>query len=543
MRISKDRSACRVAGALATALVALSPANAQDSQLGEIVPTLTFVHIASDFSPLHGQLARALAVDYRELGLDLQLEARQVSAFASAITVGGQLETIALGVLGGDPDRMAPNFWLEQTSYCEARYNAARWCDDTYDGHVDAFNSATDDEARRVAANAAQEYFISQQPWWHVLHPKVVMVYNSDKWENVLPSSPVPPHDTVLHPWLDIKPKGDDRILDYAFSEEVSTYNVLSETGAKGWFRYMYDTLVRLDGGRIVPWAAESWNEVDATTLDVKLREDMTFHDGEKVTAEDVAFTINYIKQHELPQVAQYVGSIDSAEVTGDYAVRIKLNRQDPNLIPRSFTAIPIVPEHIWSKVEDPANYDPVPDDAVIGSGPFKFVRWVPDQVHELATHTDHWAAPAYDGLRKLALGQADAVTQAMISGQADITNRVLPDADAVLLAENNDNLGYIEIPTANTMMVYLNTTGKPFDDVALRQALRLATNKQRGIQEGWLGYAVPASDGPILNSLTEWYDSDLPQTEFDLEKARELLREAGYGWDSDGRLHYPPAN
>jgi peptide/nickel transport system substrate-binding protein len=158
-----------------------------------------------------------------------------------------------------------------------------------------------------------------------------------------------------------------------------------------------------------------------------------------------------------------------------------------------------------------------------------------------LKTYKRHWAAPAYDGLRRLSLGPADAIRAAMLDGTADVATSVLPVATEKQLAESTKFLGFVPVKTFNTITVWMNDTKAPFTDLAFRKALRLATDRDRVALEGWLGFAEPAAEGIVPAALGDWHNSKLKKIPFDLKKARETLKEAGYGWDSEGRLHFPP--
>src|SRR5690606_8072605 len=143
----------------------------------------------------------------------------------------------------------------------------------------------------------------------------------------------------------------------------------------------------------------------------------------------------NLMVKAKPPVLANGLVGITSAEKVDKLTFRIKLAQPNPAIF-RQLTALMILPKHIWEKVEDPLRWDPIPNNAVIGSGPFSFVRWDRNQVHVLKTHKKHWAAPAYDGLRRLSLGQADAIRAAMVDGTADVATSVLPVATEKELAD-----------------------------------------------------------------------------------------------------------
>lgn len=180
--------------------------------------------------------------------------------------------------------------------------------------------------------------------------------------------------------------------------------------------RRIYDTLLRDDNGEIIPWAAESWEFVD-TTVELTLRDGMIFHDGEPVTVEDAVFSYNYLLGVAPEQMAVALQNIESAEAVDDSTMRVILNSTDASFPRTSLALIPIIPRHIWEGREDPFDWDPVAEDMVIGSGPFMLDSWVQGQENALSVHEDHWVAPDYDGVRVRTLGQADAVSSAMLSG------------------------------------------------------------------------------------------------------------------------------
>lgn len=518
----------------------LGAAVAQDGQLGDLIPTLSFVYFAPDAGPEYQEASRILAEGFEQLGLDIELRPIQFTTFVSRIHIEQGLEDIGLGSLGGDPDRLDPNFWIRDLTACGSKRNAAKWCDETYTELANKQAVTMDENERQKLVWEAQEYAQKVLPWWQVSHKMDGLLYNSERWENVTPPSPFPAHETVLHPWLQMRPKGDDRVVDWAHFEDVNTYNPLAEPSSQGWLTFIYDTYVRYDGGNIVPWAAESWKPIDDTTLEIKLREGMTFHDGKPVTAEDAVFGINLAVKLQPPAIADSLIGIKGAEKVDDLTFRLLLTAPNPAVVRQGLAGLVILPKHIWEKVEDPLNWDPIPDGGVIGSGPFAFVSWERNQSHVLRVHKAHWAAPAYDGLRRLSLGQADAIRAFMIDGSGDVSSSVIPAATMKDIADSEDHLDFVESPSFSTTQVLVNNEKAPFNDFAFRKAMRLATDKERVTLEAWLGYAVPAGEGIVAAALGKWVDPNLEVFPFDIEQAKQVLKDAGYGWDQSGRLHYP---
>ncbi|WP_168184052.1 ABC transporter substrate-binding protein [Pseudoruegeria sp. SK021] len=503
---------------------------------------MTVEYYASDMGPEFEQSARALADDWGKLGLELQLVPVQFSTFVTQYIVGGQLEDLAVFSVGADPDRVDPTYWVYDVAACGLRRNGSKWCDEAYSQRASDQRAIIDQSDRIEAVHALQEEFVEAMPFFTVVNRTYGIVYNSSKWENVTSPEPVAAHEELVNPWLAARPLTDDRWLDWAYFEDVSTYNPLAEESAVGWVRFIFDTFAKNNSeGKTVPWAAESWTWIDDTTLEVTLREGMLFHDGEAVTADDAVYTINTVVDLQPPAMSSRTSNITGAEKIDDLTFRISLNSPDAAFEITVLTYMFILPEHIWSNgPEDLLAWDIVADDAVIGSGPFKFKTWLPNEVHELDANADHFQAPEYDGLRRLALGQADAIRAALLDGTGDIATSVLPVASMDDLARQNDFLEFIEVPSHGSVFVWMNNEKAPFNDRAFRMAIRKASNKQRVMIEGWQGFAVPASEGPVPRVLGQWYNSDLEQIAFDIDAARQELEDAGYGWGSDGALHFP---
>ncbi|MEN9062150.1 ABC transporter substrate-binding protein [Ponticoccus litoralis] len=392
-------------GAALGAMIAAGAVGAQ--QLGEPVPEMTVVYYASDMGPEFEQSARALADDWAKLGLDLQLVPVQFSTFVSQYIVGGQLEDMAVFSVGADPDRVDPTYWVYDVAACGLRRNGSKWCDEGYSERAAKQRTLVDRAERVEAVHALQAEFTEAMPFFPVINRIYGIVYNSDKWENVTSPEPVAAHEEMVNPWLKARPLTDDRWLDWAYFEDVSTYNPLVEESAVGWVRFIFDTFAKNNSeGETVPWAAAGWTWVDDTTLEVTLRDGMTFHDGEAVTADDAVYTINTVVDLAPPAVSSRTSNITSAEKIDDLTFRINLKAPDAAFEITVLTYMFILPEHIWSAHDgDLLEWDIVADDAVIGSGPFQFQTWRPNEVHELATYAEHWEAPEYDGLRRLALG------------------------------------------------------------------------------------------------------------------------------------------
>lgn len=520
---------------------------ATSGKLGPLVPTMTMVHYSSDYDPTVPEMARVVAEGYKQLGVSVKLEPVDFTTLIGQAIAGKQPEDIGFFGFGGNPERFDPDFWLLNLSACKGQLNYTHLCDRELD-RISAKQAQEFNPARRKAlVDQAQRRWLEHDlGWWSVVQYESGIVYNSDKWSGVVNPAPVAPHEG-LFPWLSMTPLTSDRDLTWLQPEDITTWNILAEEASGGFERLVYDTFLRDRQGKLIPWAARSYKYVSHTKLRVKLRPGMRFHDGRPVTARDAVFTINYLLKWQPPNFAAALEHIKHAEQVDDLTFDIELSKPDPAIPRKSLTYLIILPEHIWSSiprsagVKKPVDWNPTKDHAVIGSGPFKFERWVKGEETVLKANKQHWAAPKYDSLVRRNVGSADAARQAMVSGEGDVAQEfALPLPVQKDLADQHSNLKQVVVPTLTNYTVMLNTKETPFDNVAFRKALYAATDRQGVVDEAMLGFGevAGASDVPIV--LKDWYDNSLPKPTFDLDAARNILRKAGFGWDSKGRLHAP---
>ena len=286
-------------------------------------------------------------------------------------------------------------------------------------------------------------------------------------------------------------------------------------------YRNIFDNLVTRDnGGKIAPHIATSWKAVSDTRIVFALRDDVKFHDGSALKAEDVAFSVNRIIDPKFasPQFTQF-NKIEKAEATGEHEVTLTLKRPYPALL-AALTNLSIVPKKVVEKVGNAAfNLSPV------GSGPYTFVKWDKGISVSLARNDAYWAkkGPFASAVFR-AVPDASTRLADIQSGTVDFARALTADQAGQL--ETSQDAKSIPVLTERLAYVRINPNKPPFDKPELRQALAYAIDKD-GITQGILG----GLDKPIGQMLTPahfgWSDkvSGLP---FDPEKARALVAKVG---------------
>ncbi|MGH3324767.1 MAG: ABC transporter substrate-binding protein [Streptomyces sp.] len=304
---------------------------------------------------------------------------------------------------------------------------------------------------------------------------------------------------------------------------------------------YVHERLMIVEGTkcREIPGLATSYTWTDPKTLVFDIRDGVKWNDGEEFTAEDVVFTFNLIKKYDALDFGGLWGSdLKSVKATG--AGKVTFSFAKPGAT--AFTVIngvPIVPEHIWSKVKDPTTFANAKDP--VGTGPFTVKSLNPRRL-VIERNPDYWQADKVK-VKEIRFNKADAggqVEQLKLSrGEYDQQGQFIPDIKKSYVDRDPEHHKYWYAP-GGSISVYMNLTKKPFDDVEFRRALTKAFNDQKVIKKAQLGYVKEASQtGLVVPGQEKWLPKDIKdqgRIAYDPKAADKALTEAGYKKDSQGR-------
>ncbi len=286
---------------------------------------------------------------------------------------------------------------------------------------------------------------------------------------------------------------------------------------------HIFDGLVRREANmELVPSLATSWNQLDDQTWEVKLREGVTFHDGKPLTAEDVQFTFERIIDFKTYKsgLKSLFSFLQEVIVVDDQTVQFKLNKPFASFI-RHLALVPIVPKHaVLGMGHEKFIVAPV------GTGPYRFVQWNRGREIILEANPAYWRGEAQIK-RVIWKGVPEGATRvaALMAGDADIIFDVpVSFVDAI---KARPGMAIKTAPGNRTMFLQVNIHKKPFDDIRVRKALAYAIDVDSIIEHVLRGFAVRAN-GP-LPPYVFGYSSRLEAYPYDPEKAKTLLREAGY--------------
>ncbi|MCL3861092.1 ABC transporter substrate-binding protein [Actinotalea sp. K2] len=281
------------------------------------------------------------------------------------------------------------------------------------------------------------------------------------------------------------------------------------------------------------PWLAESveWND-DYTEVTVVPRSGVTWSDGTDFTGDDIVFTFDQYLDGTLTDTSGlgYQGAtVDGQAITLEFEESMYTAQS-------RVLHTPIVPQHIWENIADP-NTDPLTEDGLaVGTGPYVLDSWSTESV-TLTANPDYWGGElAVPQLHYVSYGDNAALTTALVSGEADWAQAFIPQIQDSYLAADEDN-HFLVSPTAGAGTLFMNLQTKPFNDVALREALAWTIDRQAYVDVAREGASEAVWHATGLGAVLE--DEIIPELEgasysVDIDKARQILTDAGYTWQGE---------
>jgi peptide/nickel transport system substrate-binding protein len=322
--------------------------------------------------------------------------------------------------------------------------------------------------------------------------------------------------------------------------------NLGVETSAWGIYRLLFDSIVEFGANEsFIPGLAESWS-VDDTGLvwTFKIREGVTFHDGTPCTAEDIAWSLKWMEEIGFDSIAYMWAGLFS-DVTAVDATTLQITTASPvgymeYVLSYSF----VVPQSVWGDISDHETMAAYTgEDATIGTGPYIFNEWVPDEYLILDANENYWGgAPKINQIIFQQYATEDAMVQAYLAGEVDAITSV--PATAVETLQNTDD---VEVSIWKSFAVdelTLNsyaegTQPASLGDPAVRLAMEYAIDREQINQVAYLGYYTPATTfiAPVMG---DWHNGEIDAISFDIAMANKTLDDAGYvDTDGDGVREY----
>jgi len=321
--------------------------------------------------------------------------------------------------------------------------------------------------------------------------------------------------------------------LDPAVSRSIPSQIVIAQ---------VFNRLVKWDGPglhKIVPDLAESWSvSADGTVWTFNLRKGVKFHDGTPCDAAAVKFNLDRVRSAELGSPNRsFFAAIEKVEATSPTVVTIGTKKPSPTLLE-------ILAEQ-WAAISSPTAVDKAGlgrsyGRNPVGTGPYVFKNWIPNEHAEMVRNPDYFGAPAKtDRLVFRPVPEFAARVIELQTGNADVATSIAPELAGQF--KGSDKMTLQQAPSAFQVFFELNVTKPPFDDVRVRKAVNMAIDRKAIVDKILLGYGrVPVSSFP---EGTQGRKTFAPY-KYDPDEARRLIKAAfpsGYSgvvtlWTPNGR-------
>ncbi|MCW8122430.1 MULTISPECIES: ABC transporter substrate-binding protein [Streptomyces violaceoruber group] len=348
---------------------------------------------------------------------------------------------------------------------------------------------------------------------------------------------------------------GGDKVLTVAVAQSVDSLSPFLAVRllSTSIHRLTYEYLTNYDAkdNHVIPGLATEWkSSPDKLTWTYTIRSDSKWSDGEQATAEDAAWTFNTMMTDPGAATANgsFVGNFAEATAPSPTQLVIRLKKPQATM---TALDVPIVPKHVWEKVDDFSKFNNDKDFPVVGNGPFVLTDYKPDSYVRLKANKDFWrGAPKFDELVFRYYKDQDAAVAALRKGEVSFVagSPSLTPAQADSL-KGEENIRVNDAPGRRFYALATNPGARAKDgtrfgdgdpsllDQRVRDALFMAVDRKAIVDKVFQGHAVEGA-GYIPPRFSSYFFEPSGEQElaYDPAKAAQLLDEAGYRTDSDGK-------
>lgn len=322
-----------------------------------------------------------------------------------------------------------------------------------------------------------------------------------------------------------------------------------------GTIGLIYETLFvwNAQTDELSPWLAKSGEWIKSDVYELELRSGITWTDGKPLTVKDVKFTFDLAKKYELLPSHPMWEMLEEVEIVDDTTINFYFKDPRYHEWLMSLYQNPILPEHIWSKKQKEAIIEGENDNPV-GSGPYLHHAY--DQDKMVYLRNDKWWAieqksmsPKPKNIVMMKIFSNTVALGMVLKGDLDLSNFYLPGLPKLKSQYDGFLTWYDGAPyytPNNTTYLFMNNRKKPFTDKKFREAIKYAINIDEIISVVFDHQAIAADPLGFLpiDTWMQYHDKSLASEykhEFNLDKARQLLTEAGYiNRDEDDRIEMP---
>ena len=526
-------------------------ANAQPA--GDLVRPLTLLTLPQAAAPQEYNAAELVAQSWKELGLTVAVRPLPGQQFNQVVWYERQRWDATTWTMVGraersDPDELTYNLFVSANA--ANGYDFVGYMNPEYDRLAQAQREELDIAKRRALLVQAQELINRDQPYGFMVHPKTLLAFNRSVWDEKTVVEQAGLGIRNFWTWIALAPKGAQRDIIVNSTTPPTNLSPFNIPGAQGsWATELaWDRFMRIGpDGLPQPWAAESVTRPTPTTVELTIRDGMKWHDGSPVTIEDAVFSLQAPGiGDKSPMYKPFVANIANVEVTGPRSLRITLKRQDAAFLVSSLSKLNLAPKKVWQPIFDdlagkPQTTESIMEPKPMGSGPYRFVSVKLNEEIVLEANPDHWSRPKAGRWIMRIMPNIEATLGALRNGEINFLTDYTGDPELIRnLGKTNPAIVVSDSLDIGFKFIGYNIRRPPFDNVAFRQALSAAMDRETLSADAWGDAAVP-SNSWVSPALKAWavpgMDKMMPGT--NLDGARKLLKDAGFVL-VDGKLHYP---
>lgn len=318
------------------------------------------------------------------------------------------------------------------------------------------------------------------------------------------------------------------------FTRNFNPFLPEANSGTRGM---IYETLMFFNQAKaddVRPWLATDYSVSDnGREVTFDLREGVQWSDGEPFTSADVVFTLQLLKDNAKLNTTGL--EIESAEAPDEHTVVVTMAEPVYQDLWYLAGQTWIVPEHVWSEVDDPGNYQ---NSEPVGTGGFVLDKFAA-QNYLLGKNDSYWqqGKPAIGGMRFVSYSGNTSATNALAAGKVDWAGVFMPDVEQAFVSQDPEHHKY---STWDQLVINLmpNLQREPLDDVAVRKAVSLALDRKKINELAFAGYnKLPSLVETLIPRDRQYLAPEFKGVtpEYGPEKARQALTDAGYEEGPDG--------
>lgn len=482
------------------------------------------------YNPEGDKLAEAIKAELAKIGVEANIVTLPWAEYKKAIFEDGKGDAYLLGWIGDNGD--ADNFLYVHFHSSQAEeLNQMRYKNEQADKLLEDARRTADPAERQRLYEEAQRIIAEEAPWVFFSHMKdFAAIRKGVKGFDL--------HPTGTRYFENIEVEGKKELVYARGADSIKLDPAQIDDGESSKVvNAIFEGLLRYKPGstEVEPWLAESYTiSPDGLTYTFKLRKGITFHDGTPFNADAVVYSIGRqlpgkANAEIMPYAEFTFGDVADVRKVDDYTVEIVLKQ--PNAAFLANLAMGLA-----APIVSPAAHQRLGDDQFarnpVGTGPFMFERWEPDQQIVLKRNPNYWGGPTGQAKPKVEtlifkVTKENAVrADEIIAGQADVIDGISP-ADLERLRAAAD-VQVLEAAGMNVSYLGFRTDRPPFDDVRVRKAISMAIDRAAIVNALYKGNALLAN-GPLPPMIKPGYSDAIQPLPYDPEQAKQLLKEAGY--------------